>query len=491
MQHQSEATANTTSEGSPPADTSPDQTLLLLGASGDLTARLLLPGLGALLSKHELAGGLQLIGSALDDWDDQRWRGQVSESFGSVDASGNQLDTVLDTTRYLQADVTDQDDLQTLIDAAQGRLIIYFALPPAITEQACQALERAGVPDDTELLIEKPFGSDAESAAELNALVNRLVPEEQIHRIDHFVAMATVLNILGLRFANRMIEPVLNNQHVASVDVIYDESLTLEGRADFYDSTGALVDMMQSHMLEVLALFAMDPTPTLGAEDIRDGKAQVLRSTHIWDDDPLTYSRRARYTAGTIDDRQVPSYVDEAGIDPSRNTETFAEIVVAVETWRWSGVPFRVRSGKSIGSPRAEITVTFKAPPHIPEGMDGYTSPDRLHIGINLGANELGIDLNITGPGDPFRIDPVRLQEAFGAGELPPYGEVFKGILVDGAAPLSLRGDMVVRSWEIIEPVRQAWQDNQVPMRQYQAGSPGPTGWPDTGLPHQDQQERA
>lgn len=488
MENHSNTATQTATQGPPPNDDATQQTLIILGASGDLTARLLLPGLGALLATGQL-DSLHLLGSALDDWDDEQWRSQVNDSFASAQASGAQVDAVLDSTRYIKADVTDQADLQKLIDAAQGQLIFYFALPPAITEKACQALEHVDVPEGTRLVIEKPFGSDADSAAELNELVTRLVPEDHVHRIDHFLAMPTVLNILGFRFANRMVEPVLNNQHVASVDVIYDESLTLEGRADFYDSTGAMVDMMQSHMLEVLALFAMDPTPSLGADDVRDGKARVLRSTHIWDDDPVNYTRRARYTAGDIDGRSIPSYVDEHGIDASRNTETFAEIVLAVDTWRWSGVPFRVRSGKSIGSPRAEITVTFKQPPQIPDGMEGYSQPDRLHIGIGLETNALDIDLNITGPGDPFRIDPVSLSGTFGAGELPPYGEVFRGILVDDAAPLSVRGDMVVQCWEIIEPVRQAWQDNLVPLKEYAAGSNGPEGWPVTGLP--DQQERA
>lgn len=379
--------------------------------------------------------------------------------------------------------MTTPDDWRALLEACQGQIFIYFALPPAISVTACQVLETVGLPDDTRLMLEKPFGSDADSAAELNELVNRLVPEDQVHRIDHFVAMPTVLNVLGVRFTNRMIEPVLNNDHVESVDIVFDETLTLEGRADFYDATGALVDMIQSHMLEVLALFAMDPVPSIDTQNVRDGKAQVLRSTHIWADDPVTYSRRARYTAGHIGERQVPSYVDEEGIDASRNTETLAELVLAVDTWRWSGVPFRVRSGKALGAPRTEITVTFKDPPQVPDGIAGQPQPDRLRIGIGLEANELAVDLNITGPGDPFGIDPVSLTGAFGAGELPPYGEIFKSVLLDNSAMLTVRGDMVVQCWRIIEPVQQAWQDNLVPLQDYPAGSEGPTGWPATGLP--------
>lgn len=464
--------------------TSPEQTLIILGASGDLTARLLLPGLGALLSTGRV-DKLRLVGSALDDWDDDRWRSQVVESFATVDADGPQVREVIDSTRYVRANVTGEDDLRALLGSCEGQLVIYFALPPAITEKACRALTGVDLPEGTRLAIEKPFGSDADSAAALNDLVTQLVPEDHVHRIDHFVAMSAVLNILGVRFANRVIEPLLNNQHVHSVDVIFDESLTLEGRAAFYDGTGAMADMIQSHLLEVLALFAMEPVPSLAGEDVRDGKAQILRATHIWDDDPIRYSRRARYTAGEIDGRQVPSFVDEDGIDPSRNTETFAELVLAIDTWRWAGVPFRVRSGKSLGSPRTEVTVTFQPPQHVPTGLTGNAQPNRLHIGIPLGTNTLALDVNISGPGNSLDIDPVSLAGEFGAGALPPYGYVLVGIL-EGIPPLSVRGDMAVQCWRIIEPVRQAWRENKVPMGEYAAGSLGPDGWSATGLPDRE-----
>ncbi|WP_181698268.1 glucose-6-phosphate dehydrogenase [Nocardia sp. GTS18] len=472
-----------TSDSTTGANGSRDQTLVILGASGDLTARLLLPGLGALLTTGSV-DKLQLVGSAVESWDDDRWRAQVTESFATVDARGPQVEAVVATTRYVRADATNENDLRALLDSCSGQLIIYFALPPAVTEKVCRVLTGLDLPEGTRLAIEKPFGSDAESAAALNELVTQLVPEDHVHRIDHFVAMSTVLNILGVRFANRMIEPLLNNQHVHSVDVVFDESLTLEGRAAFYDGTGALADMIQSHLLEVLSLFAMEPVPSLHGDAVRDGKAQILRATRIWDDDPIEYSRRARYTAGEIDGRQVPSFVDEDGIDGSRNTETFAELVLAVDTWRWAGVPFRVRSGKALGSPRTEVTVTFKPPQQVPVGMTGSPQPNRLHIGIPLGANTFGLDVNISGPGDSFEIDPVSLAGEFGAGMLPPYGQVLRGV-IEGIPPLSVRGDMAVQCWRIIEPVRQAWRENRVPIGEYAAGSTGPEGWAPTGLPGQ------
>ena len=178
--------------------------------------------------------------------------------------------------------------------------------------------------------MEKPFGTSVATAEALNRLVTRLVPENQIYRVDHYLGMHGVQNIIGLRFANRLIEPLLGSTHVQRIEIISEEPLGVEGRAGYYDRAGALVDVAQSHLLQVLALVAMEPPARLDARDLRDGKAQVLRATHVWNDDPVKWSRRARYTAGAVDGRQLPSYVEEDGVDPARCTETFAEIVLEV-----------------------------------------------------------------------------------------------------------------------------------------------------------------
>jgi glucose-6-phosphate 1-dehydrogenase len=448
-------------------------TLLILGASGDLTARLLLPGLGGLLA---LGGvdSVSLLGSALDDWDDDRWRARVAQSFAAAGASGPAVEAVARDTRYLKADVTSEHDLQRLVEACDGPPVIYFALPPAVTEKACEALIRVALPARSRLAMEKPFGTDAASAAALNDLLTQLVPEDHVHRVDHFAAMSTVLNILGVRFANRVIEPLLNAEHVASVEIVFDESLGLEGRAGYYDGAGAMVDMIQSHLLQVMSVVAMEPPPTLDAVDVRDAKAQVLRASRVWNDDPVRFSRRARYTAGEIDGRRLPSYADEEGIDPARKTETFAEIVLTVDTWRWAGVPFTLRSGKALGSPRTEVAISFKPPQRVPTGLTGPERPNRLRIGIALDAGRVGLELNISGPGDPFEIDPVTIESDFGPGELPPYGEVLKGVL-EGEPVLSVRGDMAVDCWRVIEPVQKAWRRDEVPLQEYPAGSTGPS----------------
>jgi glucose-6-phosphate 1-dehydrogenase len=452
----------------------PARTLLILGATGDLTARLLLPGLGELAARGG-AEGLSLVGSGTSEGDDEAFRRQVAESFAAGRASGPEVDAMAREARYLSADATSGDDLRRLLDACEPPVVVYFALPPSVTEAACRALVEIGLPAETRLVLEKPFGADARSAEALNTLLARLVPEDRVHRVDHFLGMSTVLNILGLRFANRILEPVLNAQHVAAVEIVFDEELGLEGRAGYYDRAGALVDMIQSHLLQVLALVAMEPPSTLDARDVRDGKAQVLRATRVWDDDPAAFSRRARYTAGSVAGRPLPAYADEEGVDAGRGTETLAEVVLAVDTWRWAGVPFRLRSGKAIGGPRQEIAVTFARAPWVPTGLRGYDVPDRLHMGIGPGAAGMGLELNINAPGDPFSIESVTLEAAYGAGALSEYGEVLRGVLADDPS-LSVRGDTAVECWRIVEPVLASWQAGAPPLGEYAAGSSGSEG---------------
>jgi glucose-6-phosphate 1-dehydrogenase len=223
------------------------------------------------------------------------------------------------------------------------------------------------------LALEKPFGTDEASAHALNQVLTRLVPEDQVHRIDHFLGRSTVLNVLGVRFTNRIFEPTWSAEHIESVVIRYDEALGLEGRAGYYDKAGALVDMIQSHLLQVMAVVAMDPPSTLGAMDLRDAKAVVLRAASVWEDDAVASSRRARYAAGTIGDRTLPAYADEEGVDPARGTETLAEMTVGIATSRWAGVPFTIRSGKGLAEKYSEIVLRFKQVSHIPRGLDGST----------------------------------------------------------------------------------------------------------------------
>jgi glucose-6-phosphate 1-dehydrogenase len=450
------------------------ETLLVLGASGDLAGRLLLPAVGQLLASPEGPEALTLVGAGTEAWDEATWQDRISKAFASVDASGRGIAKTIETSQYLTADVTDTGDLKRLLDACQGPPAIYFALPPTVTAKACAALGQVGLPAGTALVLEKPFGVDQFSAADLNEIIGRLVPEDQIHRVDHFLGKSTVLNLLGLRFTNRLFEPLWSADHIERVDIVFDEPLGLENRARYYDGAGAMVDMIQSHLLQVLALIAMDPPASLHARDLRDRKAEALRACRVWAGDPVAASRRARYTAGVIDGRQLPGYAQEAGVDPARQTETLAEVVLEVDTWRWAGVPFRLRSGKALGNGRKEIVITFKSVPRLLPGFTGPAEPTRLRI--SMGPDRLALDLNINGPDDPFGIDRVTLDADFNPGRLPAYGEVLDGVFRSDPT-LSVRGDTAEECWRIVDPVVQAWRSGAVPLDEYPAGSPGPATW--------------
>lgn len=448
-------------------------TLLILGASGDLSSRLLLPALGQLLQR-EPERRVALVGAGREDWSEQKWRDTVTGSFATVTAAGDGVSELLGATRYQQIDVTDGAALRALIDSCAGPVAVYFALPPAIAAKACAALQQTGLPEGTVLALEKPFGTDEASAHALNGVLATLVPEDRVHRVDHFLGRSTVFNILGLRFANRVMEPLWSAEHIESVAVVYDEQLGLEGRAGYYDTAGALTDMIQSHLLQVLAVIAMEPPSTLSAADLRDAKGLVLRATRIRGGDPLASSRRARYTAGTIDGRILPSYVDEQGVDPARGTETLAELTVEVDTWRWAGVPFTLRSGKALGERRREIVIRFKPVPHLPTGLEGVEQPTVLRL--FLAPDEMALELNINGPGDPFQLERVSLGATFGEGQLLAYGEVLSGVLDDDPS-LSVRGDTAEDCWRIVQPALDAWHAGTVPIEDYPAGSSGPGEW--------------
>lgn len=450
-------------------------TLLILGASGDLTKRLLLPGLATLLGSSR-GRPLQLIGAGMEEISPAQWHARVKESFKESGAKGRLLSSTESKSKYFQVDVTDPVELGKLLKGCNGTPAIYFALPPAVTARVVAALAHVDYPKGTNLVLEKPFGVDEAGARALNELLLNVVPEAQIHRVDHFLGHSDVLNILGTRFANRILEPVWNNRHIEKIEIVFDEDLTLENRAGYYDRAGALVDMVQSHLLQVLGLLMMEPPATLGEADLRGGKSSVIRATHVYDDDPVTWSRRARYTGGTIGRRKVPAYTREPGVDPKRRTETLTELVVEVRNWRWAGVPVTLRSGKSLGRPRKEIVVTFKPPQHLPTGFQGSDLPTRLHIGMTPTRLVLGMDVN--GPGDPFELEWAELTAELGPGELESYGEVLAGVL-DADPTLSVRGDTAEQCWRILEPVERAWREEKVPMDTYPAGSQGPKNWPE------------
>ncbi|MCU1405043.1 MAG: glucose-6-phosphate dehydrogenase [Glaciihabitans sp.] len=449
------------------------KTLVIFGAGGDLSTRLLLPGLGQLLTADRDIE-LELIGASNATMSTEAWHDMLRTAFAKGGADPAATESVVALSRYLVADATNADDLRRILGECATAPALYFALPPAVTEASCRALDTIELPEGTSLALEKPFGTDLPRAVALNRLVSRLVPESRVHRVDHFLGKSTVLNLLGLRFANRIFEQNWNAENVEKIEISYDEKLGLESRAGYYDKAGALVDMIQSHLLLVLALTAMEPPSTLDSDDLRGAMAQALRATHLWPGEPQLVARRARYTAGTIGGRDFLSYADEEGVDPTLNTETLAEITLAVDNWRWAGVPIVLRSGKALDDSRKDIVVTFKPVPHLPTGLTGATSPTRLHIALD--PNGIQLDINVNGEGDPFTLETVSLDADLGAGQLDAYGEVLAGILTSDPS-ISVRGDVAEECWRIITPILEAWKSGAVPLDEYPAGSAGPSHW--------------
>lgn len=454
------------------------RSLLILGASGDLTGRLLFPGLARLLATGRHAG-LTVVGAGAEEWTPQQWSDRVHDATedalgDATDAGRKELERIRRESTYEHLDVTAPGALAGALAKLPAPVAVYFALPPAVSQKACGLLQASDLPDGTRLVLEKPFGSSEASAAQLNDTLRRLVPESQIHRVDHFLGKGTVLNILGLRFANNFLEPVWNRDHIEKVEIVFDEDLALEGRAGYYDKAGALRDMIQSHLLEVLAILAMDAPAHLDERDLRDRISTVLRSARV--EEPFTSTtRRARYTAGSIAGRDVPDYTAESGVDPSRNTETLAEVTVTLESWRWANVPFILRSGKALGAKRKEAVITFKPVPHLPTGFRGVDEPNRLRIGF--GPDVLQLDVDVTGPGDILSLNRVTLDADLAETDLLPYGEVLDGVL-NGDPLLSVRGDTAESCWRIVEPVLDAWSADEVPLEAYAAGTSGPADWP-------------
>ncbi|MBN9607472.1 MAG: glucose-6-phosphate dehydrogenase [Actinomycetales bacterium] len=451
------------------ARTSGIDTLVILGAGGDLTSRLLLPGLGSLLGSSR-GRPLQLVGSDRGELSDREFRSKVRAAFGDA---GGVARTVADRARYVQADATSGEDLAALLAGCEGRVALYFALPPAVAAASCRALAGVELPEGLVLALEKPFGTDGASARKLNRLLQTIMPEEQVFRVDHFLGKSTVLNLLGLRFANRLFESLFSAQHVERVDIVFDETLGLEGRAGYYDKAGALVDMIQSHLLLVLALTAMEPPSSVSSEDLRGAMAQVLRATRPWAKNG-TSSRRARYTAGSVGRRKLPAYVKEKGVVAGNRTETLAEVTLAVDTWRWAGVPFRLRSGKALGDGRQEIVITLRDVPHLPTGFHAVDRPAQIRI--RLKPSTMEVDLATNGSGDPFDVEWDVLRHDFGENELSAYGEVLAE-LMEGDPTLSVRGDVAEECWRIVAPVLAAWRKDAVPLDSYKAGSAGPSRW--------------
>ena len=449
--------------------------LAILGATGDLTARYLLPGLAALRAAGELGEGFQLVAVGRDNWAGEAFRNWAA---AQLDRHAKELaaaakHTVVATARYHQADVTDPSSMAAVVEGREP-LAAYLALPPSVFPGAVSALHRAGAASRSIVALEKPFGEDLAGATALNRLLSNLYPEQAIFRVDHFLAMTTVQNILGTRLANRVLEPIWNSAHISAVDIIWDESLALEGRAGYYDGVGALKDMLQNHLLQLLCLVAMEPPISLGDRDLRDRKVDVLRSIRpLSPEDTVHRTCRARYTSGQIGDRTVPTYTEEGGVDAERRTETFAAMHLELDNWRWAGTIFRLRTGKALCRDRKEVAVHFRPVPHLPFEHRGQARPNVLRFGLE--PESVALELTGTGPRTDTLV-PLTLATHLEPAELPPYARLLLDILTGNSA-LSIRADEAEESWRVVTPVLDAWSKELVPLQEYTAGSHGPP-WP-------------
>ena len=447
------------------------RTLLLLGASGDLTRRFLLPALGALQHVGKLPDDVRVRGVDRKDRGDEDFRDQVRESLRehAPDLPASVAEELARRCDHRTASSTDADAMREVV-ADLDTWTAYLALPPTVFPGAIEALQATDPPEDASVVVEKPFGTDRASAQELNELLARGFDESRVFRVDHFLAEQTVQNVLGLRFANRVFEPLWNSQHVASVDVVWDETLLLEGRASYYDQAGALQDMLQNHLMQILCLVGMEAPASLGARDLRDAKVQLLRAVRaVRPEEAARWTRRARY--GASPDGRVRAYVDEEGVDPQRGTETYAEIVLHVDNWRWSGVPFRLRSGKGLDADRAYVEVSFREVPHLAFGQD--EQPRRNRLVLSFDPDRIELTLNVNGAGQLFDLEPAELGTELGAQELPPYARLLRAVLAQDST-LSVRGDEAEESWRIVDPILDAWRSGVVDLEEYPAGSGGP-----------------
>jgi glucose-6-phosphate 1-dehydrogenase len=443
--------------------------LVLFGASGDLTSRKLMPALARLHEVGMLTPDFAVLAIARDDWGRHRLRESLERHAGDVGLQSR--DALLSMVEYRRADVTDRAQVAEALQPNRQPIIAYLALPPRIFLPSIEALSGAGLPQGSRVVIEKPFGEGLAQAQELNRLLHRSFPENAVFRVDHFLHLQTVQNVLGLRFANRVFERLWNRDHIERVEIIWDESLTLEGRASYYDQAGALKDMIQNHLLQLLCLVGMEAPLTLGERDVRDRKVDVLRAIRRLSPQEVEHHTvRARYTAGLIGQREVPSYTDEKGIDPARATETFAQVTLWLDNLRWAGVPFVLRSGKALSRERHEIAVHFRPMPHLafeaneppPNVLRLLLEPDRVIFGLNLNC-----------PGTPFALERVDLAADRTSGVLPAYARLLLHIL-EGDSTLSIRDDEAEESWRVVEPILDAWARGRSPLREYPAGSAGP-----------------
>ncbi len=443
--------------------------IIIFGASGDLTARLLMPAITQVGEAGLLPEKLTIVGSSTQDWSTDDFRAHIAdklEQHAPQSGSACRAD-ILSRLSYTPADVTSSADVARVIGDHREPTLVYLALPPGLIERALLALAETDLDEADAIAIEKPFGEDLASARRLNELIELRLHRPTVFRIDHFLSNELVRRILSLRFHNRVFEPSLNCHEVERIEINWFESLTLEGRARYYDRAGALKDMIQNHLLEALSLVIMNQPARLDAASFRAMRVEALRGIATPDDEHvMSRTIRGRYTEGTIGQRKVPSYVNEPGVDPANNTETYASVDVRVHTPRWQNTRFVLRSGKALAEDRMEIAIHYRGIVR-PLGRSSQGSqPNVLRVGLK----EPYVRLDTVVNGSDFTSVNHQLEMT----SAPPLRKAYANLIIEmlNRNPmLFIRGDETEEAWRITDPITDAWRRNLSPMRGYPAGS--------------------
>ena len=464
-------------------------TLLLFGATGDLARRMLLPSLYGLSMDGLLPPDLRVVGTARTELDDDSYRGRALEALHDHLPEGVFDPAVADAfvrrLHYVPVDINDAGAFDRLAreigDACDG-VAIFLSTAPALFKPTIDGLRSAGLACPTaRMALEKPLGTDLESSREINDSVASAFPEERIFRIDHYLGKETVQNLLALRFANAMFEPLWNAAHIDHVQITVAETIGVEGRAEYYETAGALRDMVQNHMLQLLTLVAMEPPTDFNATAVRDEKVKVLRALRpITAAEAETLTVMGQYARGAVDGQPVQGYAEEIGHES--RTETFVALKAHIDNWRWKGVPFYLRTGKRMPERDTEILIQFKDVPYSIFASRGATTrPNRLVIGLQP---EETISLHLMAKAPGLDRAGVRLREIpLDIGLANAFSEYRRRIayerllldLIDGDPTLFVRRDEVEAQWSWIDGIRDAWADRGITPRPYAAGSWGPS----------------
>ncbi|HEX8069441.1 MAG TPA: glucose-6-phosphate dehydrogenase [Pyrinomonadaceae bacterium] len=473
-------------------------TVIIFGATGDLTKRKLVPALYRLVQERLVPGEFAIVGAARTEMSHDDFRAKMKEAVQQFSEAKRVDEDVWSSFAqglyYSPVNIDSPDDYKRLSDlldqidrdrSTQGNRVFYLSTAPSLYAEAVKQLGQAGLVNQEHgwrrVIIEKPFGTDLASARQLNHDIHQHLEESQIYRIDHYLGKETVQNLLVFRFANGIYEPLWNRQYIDHVQITNAETVGVEGRGGYYDKAGVMRDMIQNHVFQVLSLVAMEPPASLGAEAVRDEKIKAMMSAR-----PFTPERvrtdciRGQYGPGSINGKPVPGYREEDGVPPDSTTETFALVTMYFDNWRWSGVPFYIRSGKRLTKRVTEIAIQFKEAPHQLFGreMMEQVAPNQLIIRVQP---DEGISLRFGAkvPGQVTRIRDVNMDFRYGSAFGVQLAEAYERLLLDcilGDPTLYARTDMTERGWEIVMPVLEEWANTkaEATFPNYEAGSWGP-----------------